>query len=124
MTPEYVFEWHTFHAGLHSNEVCLAADGLPFLEEVLECTNTQGFALEIPFKEQDVHRWLSEERPEHMIHLASVAKRARAEVRVQGLNADELKQFDVAKQTELNSWVSTSALKPILRRQLSPEQIL
>ena len=67
----------------------------------------QCFALEIPLKERDVHRWLDGDRPADMAYLASVAKRAKAEVRIQDLGPDEVKQFDAAKLTELNSWVAT-----------------
>ena len=32
--------------------------------------------------------------------------------------------FDIAKDAELTCWLQTSALKPILRKSLNPEQIL
>lgn len=56
--------------------------------------------------------------------LASIGKRARAEVCIKNLNLEEKLLIEMAKDAELNCWIQTSALKPILRRKLNPEQIL
>ena len=66
-----------------------------------------------------------------MAWVASVEKRARAEVHVKDLTMGRgtawncsLKKHEQANEAEPNRWIQTSALKPILRRQLNPEQIL
>ena len=40
------------------------------------------------------------------------------------LNLEDRLLFEKAKDAELSCWIQTSALKPILRRSLNPEQIL
>ena len=50
--------------------------------------------------------------------------RARAEVQIKDLTAAERKLFDAAKEAELSCWLQTSALKPMLRKHLNPDQIL
>ena len=58
------------------------------------------------------------------MHVASVAKRSRSEVQIKSLNLEDRFLFEKAKDAELNCWLQTSALKPILRRHLNPDQIL
>ena len=102
----------------------LAEDNLPFIEEPLECLGEQAFCLEIPMKPKDLCQWSQESSPEQLATVAAAGKRARAEVRVKDLNQAELALFDQAKQKELQCWIQTSAIKPILRRKLNPAQIL
>ena len=59
-----------------------------------------------------------------MAWLASVSKRARTEVCIKNLNLEEKLLFEKVKNTELNYWIQTNTLKPILRKKLNPEQIL
>ena len=56
--------------------------------------------------------------------VASASKRARAEVQIKDLTAEDCKLFAAAKEAELACWLQTSALKPILRKHLNPDQIL
>eukprot|EP00439_Symbiodinium_sp_Y106_P054612 s3577_g7.t1 len=102
----------------------LAEDNLPFVEQPLMCNEHQAYCLEIPLKAKDVKRWAKEVAPEHLTLLASVGKRARAEVHVKDLTRAEQLLFDEAKAKELQCWIQTSAIKSILRRHLNPEQIL
>ena len=48
-----------------------------------------------------------------MAWVASVGKRAKAEVCVKNLTLEEKIQFEKAKDAELNCWIQTNALKPI-----------
>ena len=59
-----------------------------------------------------------------MCYLASITKRARAEVRVKDLTPQERELFEQAKQKELQCWIQTSAIRKILRSKLNPQQIL
>lgn len=59
-----------------------------------------------------------------MIHVAAASKRGRSEASIKELTHEERALFDSAKDSELNCWMQTNALRPILRRHLNPEQIL
>ena len=73
--------------------MCLAADGLPYVDEPLECSPESAFCLEIVLKDSDVQAWAAEERPERLAHVAAVSKRARAEVSLKSLTPQEMKLF-------------------------------
>ena len=73
---------------------------------------------------QDLLRWHSAEHPENLACFASAGKRARAEVHLKDLSAEDRRLFDIAKNAELTCWLQTSALRPILRKSLNPAQIL
>ena len=106
------------------DQVCVAEDGLPMINMPLVCEEQQCFLLSIDVTEQDIHKWSASTKPEEMAWIANVCKRARAEVNIKDLSLDERIMFEKAKDAELNCWIQTSALKPILRRKLNPEQIL
>ena len=59
-----------------------------------------------------------------MACIAAASQRARSEVQVKYLSDSDRKLFDVAKDNVLSCWISTNALRPILRKSLNPEQIL
>lgn len=109
---------------LSIDTLCLAEDGLPYFNEPLECQEEECFVLEVPMKPSDVLAWSQETNPEELCHIAAASKRARAEVQVKSLSAEDRKLFDIAKDNELSCWISTSSLKPILRQKLNPDQIL
>eukprot|EP00435_Cladocopium_sp_Y103_P004696 s6476_g1.t1 len=119
-----ILEWNSFHSGNESCEVCLADDGMPFLEDPLQHHEHQCFMLEVPMTRQDLLHWSQSEHPEELAQVASASKRARAEVQIKDLNAEEKSLFAKAKEAELSCWLQTSALKPVLRKHLNPEQIL
>ncbi|CAE7299984.1 RE1, partial [Symbiodinium sp. KB8] len=101
----------------------LAEDGLPFVEEPLTCSEQQAFCLEIPMKAKSYRQCLRAPR-EQMSLLATISKRAKSEVYLKDLNAQERQLFDQAKDKEIQCWLQTSAIKAVLRRSLNPEQIL
>ena len=63
---------------------------------------------------QDLLQRPQSSHPEELAQVASAGKRARAEVLIKDLNAEERRLFDTAKE----------ALKPILRKHLNPDQVL
>ncbi|CAE7225513.1 RE1 [Symbiodinium sp. CCMP2592] len=118
---------HTFTTVLSGTSACgppLAEDNLPYVEQPLQCSEQQAYCLEIPMKAKDLRRWARERAPEQLSYLATVGKRARAEVHVKDLSAAELQLFNQAKQKEIQCWIQTSAIKSVLRQRLNPEQIL
>ena len=117
-------EWTVFHHGTDSGEVCLAEDGMPFIEEPLDPHENPCFMLEVPLSRQDLLRWSQSDHPEELAQVASASKRARAEVQLKDLNFQDRKLFAAAKDAEISCWLQTSALKPVLRKHLNPEQIL
>ena len=102
----------------------LAEDNLPFVENPLQCSESQAFYIEVDLKPKDLAKWMSETAPEQLATVAAVAKRARAEVKVKDLSPREVELFNIAKDMELQCWVQTSAIKNILKSRLNPEQIL
>ena len=123
-TDHALHEWTVFQRGTESGEICLAEDGMPFIQEQLEPHMNQCFFLEVPLSRQDLLQWSQSSHPEELAQVASASKRARAEVQLKDLNADERKLFSAAKDAEISCWLQTSALKPVLRKHLNPEQIL
>ena len=61
---------------------------------------------------------------EAVIHLATSAKKQRSEVKLSTLNAEELRQFEEAKQKEINNWISTGTIEKIMRDKVPASQIL
>ena len=59
------------------------------LDKPLECSEQQCFALSNDLNETDVHRWRMSEKPEEMSYLASVGKRAQAEVCIKNLSYED-----------------------------------
>jgi len=80
--------------------------------------------LEVPMSEHDLQSWWSSDKPEAFAQVASASKRARAEVHLKTLTLEDRILFEKAKDAELNCWIQTSALRPILRKHLNPNQIL
>ena len=113
-----------FQPGEPECDILLAEDGLPFHEHPKACRVDECFSLQIELSENDIHKWYQAEKPEALVHVASVAKRSRSEVQIKSLNLEDHFLFEKAKDAELNCWLQTSALKPILRRHLNPDQIL
>ena len=112
------------YAGDETSQVCLAEDNLPIIDEPLSCEAYQCYVLEIPMSATDVFNWYHENNPTEMACVASASQRSHAEVHVRNLTSKEKLLFDAAKDQELSCWLSTNSLRPILRKQLNPEQIL
>jgi hypothetical protein len=117
-------EWLTYQPGTETPEVCLAEDEMPILDQPLEHFEDQCFMLEVPMSKQDLIKWSTDPRPQELACVASASKRARAEVQIKELSSEDRRLFDLAKDAELNCWLQTSALKPVLRKSLNPDQIL
>ncbi|CAE7226014.1 unnamed protein product, partial [Symbiodinium necroappetens] len=83
------------HTSACASGLPLAEDDLPYVEQPLECQEDQAFCLEIPVKAKDIKRWSQEANPEHMVQLAAVSKRARAEVHVKGEYVKNIPQIDI-----------------------------
>jgi hypothetical protein len=77
-TDTTLHEWNVFHVGTQSNQVCLAEDGMPFVDNPPEPLEHQCFMLEVPMSRQDILKWSSAEHPEELAQVASAGKRARA----------------------------------------------
>jgi len=56
--------------------------------------------------------------------LATSAKKQRTEVKLSTLTPEEIKEFEKAKESEIQNWVKTSTISTILRNQIPEEQIL
>ena len=119
-----LIDWTVFHNSTETHDVLLADDGLPFLSEPLSCDDQHCFSLEIDLNQQDLMKWANSSKPESFAWVAQVSKRARNEVTLKNLTLEDRILFEKAKDAELNCWIQTSALKPILRRSLNPDQIL
>ena len=119
-----LLEVSTLEPGLEEPTILLAEDELPFVSDPLSCQEEQCFMLEVPMSEHDVQSWWSSEKPEAFAQVASASKRARAEVQLKTLTLEDRILFEKAKDAELNCWIQTSALRPILRKHLNPNQIL
>lgn len=122
--PEDLFDWTVELISNPYESIHLAEDGLPIITEPLTCESEQCFALEVPLSRSDIIQWSQADQPEELSCVASASKRARAEVHVKDLTSQEKALFDIAKDAELTCWIQTSALQPVLRRHLNPNQIL
>lgn len=122
--PEDLFDWTVELISNPYESIHLAEDGLPIITEPLTCKSEQCFVLEVPLSRSDIIQWSQADQPEELSCVASASKRARAEVHVKDLTSQEKALFDIAKDAELTCWIQTSALQPVLRRHLNPNQIL
>ena len=84
-----IYEFMTLSSGPDACAPPLAEDGLPYVEQPLEPSECQAYCLEIPIKARDVRRWQRETVPEQLASLASAGKRARCEVHLKNLNAQD-----------------------------------
>ena len=107
-----------------TDTICLAEDGMPYIDCPVECAVEECYSIEIPLKAEDLASWSRETNPEEMACVAAAGQRARVEVQVKHLSAKERELFDIAKDNELTCWIATNALRPILRKSLNPDQIL
>ena len=119
-----LLEISTFESGLEENSILIAEDDLPFVSDPIICHEEQCFMLEVPMSEHDFQSWWISDKPEAFAQVASASKRARAEVQLKTLTLEDRILFEKAKDAELNCWIQTSALRPILRKHLNPSQIL
>ena len=100
----------------------ICEDAEPILYE--QHNENIGWKCEIIVTEEDIQHWQQEEQPTDMIFLATAAKRQRSEVRMVELSNEEKKEFQKAKQTEVQNWLKTQTVSKILRDKIPKEQIL
>ena len=79
---------------------------------------------EFQVTEADVERWRQSPDPTDMSFLASTSKKQRTEVRLSELSPEELKQFDRAKDTEVQNWLKTNTVRRILRNAVPESHII
>eukprot|EP00438_Fugacium_kawagutii_P029976 Skav217703 [mRNA] locus=scaffold2294:90003:97141:- [translate_table: standard] len=83
----------------------------------------QGLSCEIYFTQSDLQK-LSNKPEELEALMAAAAKRQRSEVKVRDLTEQELKEFEVAKNKEIDQWLSTQTVQRILRSKVPQENVL
>ena len=83
-----------------------------------------GWKCEILVSEDDISQWQLEDNPTEMAFLATAAKRQRSVVKMTQLTKEERKEFDNAKQTEVQNWLKTGTVSKIVRDKIPKEQIL
>jgi len=54
--------------------------------------------------------------------LATSAKKQHTEVKLSALSPSEIKEFEQAKDAEIQNWIKTSTISTILRNQIPEEQ--
>ena len=91
--------------------------------DILHLEEAQGFALEIFFTQEDLDH-VMEEPTSLPVFVAAAAKRQRAEIKVKDLTPDELKQFQAAKNKELDQWLDTQTVRKIIRSKIPDQNIL
>ena len=100
-----------------ANEVC--SD----LEDVLHLEENQGLECSVFFTEDDLTELQS--APDSFVTLAAAAaKRQRVEVKMKDLNAQQVQEFQQAKDKEIDQWIATETVKSILRHKIPEKNIL
>ena len=77
-----------------------------------ECTVPDQFKTKAP---TELETW---------VLLATQAKKQRTEVRLSTLTPDEKREFDLAKEKEIQNWIQTGTIAKVLKDQIPAEQIL
>ncbi|OLQ06719.1 Copia protein [Symbiodinium microadriaticum] len=114
----------TIHSSEEATGPPLAEDELPYILDPLKPNDHQAYCLEVPLKAKDVRKWIKEGASEHLATVAAASKKSRAEVHLKDLTVKEKELFEKAKEKEISCWLQTSAIRPIMRKKLNPEQIL
>ena len=96
----------------------ICVDAEPILYE--QATENIGWKCEIIVDQKDIIG----EHTADMIFLATAAKRQRSEVRMVELSSAEKREFQQAKDNEVQNWLKTETVSKILRDKIPKEQIL
>ena len=83
-----------------------------------------GVECEIMLTTAEINRCKKVSLKQQIALIASAAKRQKVEVRMKDLTTNERKEFEQAKEKELNQWISTETIRRILRSQVPEHQIL
>ena len=90
----------------------------------IEDSKPTGVECEIMLTTAEINRCRKVNQKQQIALIASAAKRQKIEVRMRDLSASERKEFEQAKEKELNQWISTETIRRILRSQVPEHQIL
>ena len=92
--------------------------------EVFACTEDHAWQFEVEITQQHVDQWKQENTPHEMAFLVSAARKQRSEVKMIELDSTDRAMFEKAKQSEIESWISTETITKILRHQIPRENIM
>ena len=98
-----------------------------FVEETAECYHLQedqAWSFSVDVNLQDINCWRQEEQPSQMTFLVSAAKRQRSEVKLHQMTPADRELFRLAKEKEIQSWLSTETVCRVLRHQIPQENIM
>ena len=98
-----------------------------FVEETAECYHLQedqAWSFSVDIGLQDINCWRQEEQPSQMAFLVSAAKRQRSEVKLHQMTPADRELFRLAKEKEIQSWLSTETVCRVLRHQIPQENIM
>ena len=107
--------------------VPIETDDELFMEEISECFHLQedqAWSFSVDIGLQDINCWRQEEQPYQMAFLVSAAKRQRSEVKLHQLTQADRELFRIAKDKEIQSWLSTETVCRVLRHQIPQENIM
>ena len=96
------------------------------VDHALTCHAEESLAWRCEF-EIPRHASLSQDQNDEeksWIMLATSSKKQRTEVKLSTLSPEEIKEFEKAKDSEIQNWIKTSTISAILRDQIPEEQIL
>ena len=93
------------------------------IEEVLTVRQDQYWECEILLNNQDIQH-LRKSDVDATAFLVSSAKKQRAEVKLKDLTAEQKREFDKAKEKEVDQWLSTGTVRAILRDRIPAANIL
>ena len=93
------------------------------VEDILHIEENQMLEYEIFLTEGDIET-MCQQPNEFLTLAASAAKRQRAEVKVKDMTAQDKKDFQKAKEKELDQWLATETVRKILRDKIPTENIL
>ena len=92
-------------------------------EEAFTVNPEQYWECEITLNHQDIQQ-LRKTEVDATAFLVSSAKKQRAEVKLKDLTEEQKKQFDKAKEKEVEQWLSTGTVQAILRDRIPAANIL
>eukprot|EP00434_Breviolum_minutum_P032343 symbB.v1.2.028601.t2/scaffold3045.1/size120917/6 len=92
-------------------------------EEVLTVRQDQYWECEILLNNQDIQH-LRKSEVDATAFLVSSAKKQRAEVKLKDLTVEQKREFDKAKEKEVDQWLSTGTVRAILRDRIPAANIL
>lgn len=95
----------------------------PEPQDILHVSEEQCFAIEIFLTAEDENNILREPI-DHWCHVASAAKRQRAEIKLRDLTPEEMKEFREAQGKEISQWLDTGTVRRIARHMIPEQNIM